>query len=90
MARCTAVTGATGHVGGNLVRALLAHGDSVRCLVREDDRAIRGLDVERCEGDVRKSETLRPLLDGADRVFHLVEGRPDVALQALAGELHGN
>lgn len=71
MARCTAITGATGHVGGNLVRALLARGDSVRCLVHEDDRAIRGLDVERCEGDVRKSETLRPLLDGADRVFHL-------------------
>jgi uncharacterized protein YbjT (DUF2867 family) len=40
------VTGASGHVGGNLVRTLLAQGRSVRALVHRDRRALDGLDVE--------------------------------------------
>ena len=49
------VTGATGHLGANLVRRLLADGEDVRVLVREgsDDRAIAGLPVEEARGDVR-------------------------------------
>jgi dihydroflavonol-4-reductase len=70
----TVVTGATGHVGGNLVRALLAEGRKVRCLVWEGDKdtaAIDGLDVERVPGDVRDQLSLQKAFEGADVVYHL-------------------
>lgn len=66
-----AVTGGTGHIGGNLVRALLARGDTVRVLVHEATAAIDGLDVERVTGDVRNLESLRPLCDGVEVLYHL-------------------
>ena len=67
----TAVTGASGHIGGNLVRALLEEGRSVRCLVRDDLRALAGLPVETVAGDIFSPEALARLFDGADTVFHL-------------------
>ena len=66
-----AVTGASGHVGGNLVRALLAQGRKVRALVRQDRRALAGLDVEIVEGDLFDETSLARLVDGAKTVFHL-------------------
>ncbi len=66
-----AVTGATGHVGANLVRALLERGEQVRVLVRDDTRAIDGLDVERVRGDVLDPASLARAFEGAERVFHL-------------------
>jgi len=66
-----AVTGASGHVGGNLVRALLAQGRKVRVLVRQDRRALDGLDVEIVEGDLFDETSLALLVDGAKTVFHL-------------------
>lgn len=65
-----AVTGASGHVGGNLVRALVARGDEVRVLLRSDDRAVRGLAVEYVAGDLLEPATLAPLVAGAEVVFH--------------------
>lgn len=65
-----AVTGASGHVGANLVRALVARGDEVRVLLRADDRAVRELAVERVAGDVLEPESLAPLVAGAEVVFH--------------------
>jgi dihydroflavonol-4-reductase len=67
----TAVTGASGHIGGNLVRALLAEGRKVRVLVREDRRALEGLDVEMVEGDIFDPDSLRRLLSGVGTLFHL-------------------
>lgn len=65
------VTGATGHVGANLVRALLERGDHVRALVRQDaPDALDGLDVEPVRGDVRDIDSLRGALEGADLVYH--------------------
>jgi len=55
----TAVTGATGHIGANLVRALIASGRRVRCLTRQDRAALAGLDVECVPGDVLDPATLR-------------------------------
>ncbi|NOR80830.1 MAG: NAD-dependent epimerase/dehydratase family protein, partial [Methyloprofundus sp.] len=42
----TLVTGATGHLGANLVRALLARGEKVRVLLRKESNNIEveGLD----------------------------------------------
>jgi len=67
----TAVTGGSGHIGGNLVRALLAQKRRVRCLVRHDRRALEGLPVEMVEGEIFDQEALSRLLDGAGTLFHL-------------------
>ncbi len=67
-----AVTGATGIVGANLVRALLRDGHDVRVLVREtsDTSAIRRLPVERFVGDVCERRSLYGFANGCDVVFH--------------------
>lgn len=64
------VTGAAGHLGGNLVRALLSRGYQVRVLVHRDVRAVEGLDVEVVRGDVRDLPSLRVACQGIDRVYH--------------------
>ena len=66
----SAVTGASGHLGGNLVRALLEEGRTVRVLARSDRRALQGLDVQVVEGDIADPAALRALVDGAQTVFH--------------------
>jgi dihydroflavonol-4-reductase len=64
------VTGATGHVGANLVRALIARGERVRAFVRGEGRALDGLEVERVRGDVRDEASLCAAFEGADVVYH--------------------
>ena len=65
------VTGATGHVGANLVRALLAKGRPTRCLVHVNRQAIEGLDTEIIQGDVCDQERLCHAFNGAEVVYHL-------------------
>ncbi len=67
----TAVTGASGHLGANIVRALLAEGREVRALVRNDRRALAGLDVEQVNGDIFNPDSLCRLTRGVETVFHL-------------------
>ena len=64
------VTGASGHVGANLVRALLDQGRSVRALIHHDRRGIEGLDVEIVQGDVRDRPSLERAFAGAEVVYH--------------------
>ncbi len=70
----TLVTGATGHLGANLVRRILADGHEVRVLLRDRDgrdlAAVEGLDVERAFGDLRDLDAMRAAAKGVDRVFH--------------------
>lgn len=65
------VTGAAGHVGANLVRALLDRGRSVRCLVHVNTRPIDGLDVEIVRGDVCDPASLSRAFQGAEVVYHM-------------------
>ena len=66
-----AVTGAGGHIGSNLVPALLETGAQVRVLVRQDVRGIEGLDVERINGDVLDRSDVARLVEGVDAAYHL-------------------
>ena len=65
------ITGATGHIGANLVRALIAKGSPTRCLVHENRRAINGLDTEIVQGDICDYEFLCRAFRGAVVVYHL-------------------
>jgi len=65
------VTGAAGHAGANLVRALLAQGRPTRALVHVDRQAVDGLDVEVIEGDICNLESLVDAFEGAEVVYHL-------------------
>lgn len=69
--RKVAVTGASGHIGANLVRELLHRGHRVSALVRKSSLALEGLDVERHDGDVLEPASLRRAFRGADTVYHL-------------------
>ena len=66
-----AVTGASGHVGGNLIRELLSRGRSVRVLVKDDTRALIGLDVEAIPGNILNMDSLMKLFKGVKVVYHL-------------------
>ncbi len=65
------ITGAAGHIGANLVRALISQGRSVRCLVHVNSRPIDGLAAEMVPGDVGDLDSLYRAFRGADVVYHL-------------------
>lgn len=64
------IIGATGKVGKELVQQLLERGRSIRVLSR-DSRKLAHLDprIERFVGDLDKPETLKPALEGVERMF---------------------
>src|SRR5258708_7862010 len=66
------VTGSTGHLGANLVRRLLADGETVRVLLRagSDAAALAGLDVERVPGDLRDPAACRNAVRGCRGIHH--------------------
>jgi uncharacterized protein YbjT (DUF2867 family) len=67
------VMGATGTVGSEVVRRLLAAGERPLAFVRDSDRARRRLGgrVERVVGDLERPETIVAALAGVDRMFLL-------------------
>jgi nucleoside-diphosphate-sugar epimerase len=66
------VTGASGHLGANLVRRLLDDGQAVRVLVRpeRDGGALNGLDVDHREGDLRDLAACAQAVHGCPAVYH--------------------
>lgn len=68
------VTGATGHLGANLVRRLVDDGRSVRVLLRSPDEpenaAVAGLPVEIVYGDLRDADAMRAAMEGITGVYH--------------------
>src|SRR3989440_5260049 len=82
-----AVTGATGHQGGSVVRALQASGQfKVRALTRNPGKH-RELAEEVVEADLGKPETLKAAFEGAHGVFlvtNFLEAGSDELKQATA------
>jgi len=67
----TVVTGATGHIGANLVRELLTRGRPVRTLIHTNRQAIEGLNTEETTGDICDLASLCDAFAGAEVVYHL-------------------
>jgi dihydroflavonol-4-reductase len=66
-----AVTGASGHIGANLVRVLVGRGDQVRALVHGDELGLDGVAIEKVAADVRDLSSLQKAFAGIEWVFHL-------------------
>jgi dihydroflavonol-4-reductase len=66
------MTGATGFIGGHVVRKLRDRGDEVVALVRSRDKAreLEDLGVELVEGDLSSSEVIRGACEDCDAVIH--------------------
>jgi nucleoside-diphosphate-sugar epimerase len=77
------VTGATGHLGANLIRRLLDDGHAVRVLLQPNRQtsAVDGLDVERTYGDIRDPAAVAAAVRGSERVYHCA-----AKISTLAGE----
>lgn len=91
----TAVTGASGYLGGTLVRALLAEGRSVRAIDLHRGPTLDGLDVEFVRGDILDPTSLDAAFTGVDVVYHLaamisVAGEPPEQVWGLNVEGVGN
>ena len=94
--RLVLVTGASGYVGGRLVRALVDRGQRVRCLARRPaylrPRVPAGVDI--VAGDCLDRDSLGPALDGVDVAYYLVHSmgaRGDYAQQdRLAARTFGD
>ena len=69
----TLVTGATGHVGVNLVRHLCGRGERVRITVRPRSRreGLEDLTLEEAPADLSDPASLRAAAEGCARVYHL-------------------
>jgi dihydroflavonol-4-reductase len=65
------VTGASGHIGLNLVRALTAEKQNVRALVHVNQKPLEGLGAEIVRADVSNVDSLIKVFQGADVVYHL-------------------
>ena len=65
------LTGATGYIGGRLMRRLIADGREVRALARNPE-SLAGEPVEVVQGDVIKGEGLVRALEGCETAYYLI------------------
>ncbi|WP_068925970.1 NAD(P)H-binding protein [Planobispora rosea] len=80
------VTGATGVVGRGVVGELLRAGRRVRALTRRPAAAGLPGEVEVCEGDLERPESLRAALAGVERLYLFPVARTAAEVVALAAE----
>lgn len=66
------VTGGSGYLGRNLIRALVARGDAVRALARSEAAAmaVRALGAEPLRADLLDAKALCAGMEGCEVVFH--------------------
>lgn len=67
----TVVTGASGHIGNNLVRSLLTEGRQVRVMTHCNSSPLDTLDVEKIHGDILDPDALNAVCEDAEVVYHL-------------------
>ena len=91
------LTGATGYVGGRLMRRLESDGRALRCLVRQPDqfRNFAASTTEIVPGDVTDREAIACALAGIEVAYYLIhsmgavedfEERDRLAASIFAGE----
>ena len=66
-----AVTGASGHIGANLIRALIEQKHEVKALYHLNNRAFKGLNISVVKGSLDNTDALNTLCEDVDVVFHL-------------------
>lgn len=74
MTRLLLLTGATGYIGGRLLKALEGAGQSVRCIARRPEflQSRAGPNTEIVKADCLDSPSLLPALAGVDSAYYLV------------------
>ena len=72
MSETIAITGATGFVGGALIRQLAAAGYQIRALIRPESAQKRPTDIEAqwIKGNLEDIQSLRKFVQGADTIVH--------------------
>lgn len=65
------VTGGSGFLGGAVVRHLVARGDAVRSLQRQDSPALRALGVDIVRADLADREAVIRAAQGCEAVIHI-------------------
>ncbi|WP_369146276.1 NAD(P)H-binding protein [Streptomyces sp. R44] len=78
------VAGATGNVGGELLRQLRAEGAPVRALTRDPARAGLPADVEVAEGDFATPESLAKAFSGVESLFLMMSGNETAVVEEAA------
>ena len=58
-----ALTGASGHIGANLCRELIGQGHSLRVLVNQYTKSLKGLELEKVDGSLEDPEALDALME---------------------------
>ena len=68
------LTGATGKIGGETAKQLVAKGASMRALVRDEAKAadLKAAGVELVVGDIADADTVKRGMDGAEKAFLLL------------------
>ena len=84
------VTGATGFIGGEIVKQLIGRGHKVVALVRSPEKAgmLRALGVEMHAGDITERDTLRAPMQGVDGVFHVAAWYKVGVVEPLADQIN--
>jgi len=78
------VTGATGNTGSGLVPALRSAGVDVRAFVRDESKAqpLKDAGAEIFVGDLDQPETIKPAVEGVDKIYLCTWNGPTQAQQA--------